>query len=99
VGSGTPQIQPSKRFLSPGPQEQRRDAWLNASGATPEELKLRTLTALYNEHPQWLQNLHKNLDWAVCAAYGWPGDIRDNEILEHLLSLNHSRAAQLSIIG
>ncbi len=77
----------------------RRDAWLNVSGATPEELKLRTLTALYNEYPQWLKNIHLSLDVAVCAAYGWSGDIGDNEILERLLTLNQSRAAQPSFLA
>lgn len=77
----------------------RRNAWLNVSGVTPEELKLRTLTSLYNEHPQWLQNIHLGLDVAVCAAYGWPRDIGDNEILERLLMLNQSRAAQPSFLA
>lgn len=30
---------------------ERRDAWLNPSRATAEELQRRTLTALYNERP------------------------------------------------
>lgn len=33
------------------------------------------------------------LDAAVCAAYGWPADITDDQILERLLALNLERAA------
>jgi hypothetical protein len=74
---------------------ERRDAWLNPSGATAEELKRRTLTALYNEHPQWLKNLHARLDAAVCIAYRWPEHISDGEILQGLLTLNQSRAVPM----
>ena len=56
------------------------------------QLKKRTLTNLYNERPTWLANLHTNLDAAVCAAYGWPPEITDEQILERLLSLNLARA-------
>lgn len=57
------------------------------------ELKNRTLTKLYNERPAWLDNLHKKLDAAVAAAYGWPADLSDEEILERLFALNQERAA------
>ena len=56
------------------------------------QLKKRTLTNLYNERPTWLANLHQNLDAAVFAAYGWPPDITDEQVLERLLSLNLARA-------
>ena len=58
-----------------------------------EELKKRTLTNLYNERPTWLANLHNNLDAAVYAAYNWPANIDDHQILERLLALNLQRAA------
>ncbi|MCY3567599.1 MAG: class I SAM-dependent DNA methyltransferase, partial [Chloroflexi bacterium] len=58
-----------------------------------EQLKKRTLTNLYNQRPTWLDNLHRTLDAAVFAAYGWPADIEDEEILECLLALNLERAA------
>ncbi len=48
----------------------------------------RTLTNLYNARPQWLDILHARLDEAVCAAYGWPVGMSDEEILERLLALN-----------
>ena len=57
------------------------------------ELKKRTLTNLYNERPTWLDNLHKALDAAVAAAYGWPADLGDEQILERLFALNQERAA------
>ena len=54
--------------------------------------KKRTLTALYNARPAWLVNVHAALDETVAAAYGWPGDLSDDEILSRLLALNNSRA-------
>ena len=70
----------------------KRDVWLNPPGASPEELKKRTLTNLYNARPAWLADAHRKLDEAVFAAYGWPATLTDAEVLEHLLSLNHARA-------
>ena len=55
-------------------------------------LKKRTLTHLYNERPTWLANAHRDLDEAVAAAYGWPADLSDEEILRRLLELNLARA-------
>jgi hypothetical protein len=58
------------------------------------KLKKRTLTNLYNERPAWLDLAHKKLDAAVAAAYGWPADLTDEQILEKLLALNLERAAE-----
>ena len=58
------------------------------------KLKKRTLTNLYNERPTWLDLAHKKLDQAVAAAYGWPADLTDEQILERLLKLNLERAAE-----
>jgi hypothetical protein len=55
------------------------------------ELKKRTLTNLYNARPTWLDNAHRKLDAAVCAAYGWPAYLPDDEILGRLLALNLAR--------
>jgi type II restriction/modification system DNA methylase subunit YeeA len=55
-------------------------------------LKKRTLTNLYNERPAWLVGAHKELDEAVAAAYGWPADLGDEEILKRLFELNQARA-------
>jgi type II restriction/modification system DNA methylase subunit YeeA len=72
---------------------QQRDAWLNPSEASEDELKKRTLTKLYNERPAWLDNAHRALDEAVFAAYGWPTNLTTQQILANLLALNHQRAA------
>jgi hypothetical protein len=58
------------------------------------KLKKRTLTNLYNERPAWLALAHEKLDAAVAAAYGWPADMSDDEILSRLLELNLARAAE-----
>ncbi|MXX48223.1 MAG: class I SAM-dependent DNA methyltransferase [Chloroflexi bacterium] len=59
-----------------------------------EQLKKRTLTNLYNQRPTWLDNLHRTLAAAVFAAYGWPANVKDGDILEGLLALNLERAAR-----
>lgn len=70
----------------------KRDAWLNPPGLDAQALAKRTLTALYNQRPTWLDLLHKKLDAAVFAAYDWPAALSDEEILERLLALNLQRA-------
>jgi hypothetical protein len=55
-------------------------------------LKKRTLTNLYNERPAWLDNVHRDLDAAVAAAYAWPADIGEEAALARLLALNLERA-------
>jgi hypothetical protein len=72
---------------------EKRDAWLNPPNANADELRKRTLTNLYNARPAWLADAHRKLDEAVFAAYGWPATLSDSEILEHVLALNHQRAA------
>ena len=72
--------------------DQLRNGWLNPPNASAAELKNRTLTNLYNQRPTWLQNVHDKLD-AAAAAYGWPPNLADEEILERLLALNLQRAA------
>ena len=65
----------------------------------PPKRQQRTLTALYNERPDWLANAHADLDAAVLAAYEaatgdpWPADLADEELLARLLALNAKRAA------
>lgn len=92
-------------FPFPGPNAAQRDRvveaaaklhhlrsqWLNPPGQDEAVLKGRTLTNLYNDPPIWLQQLHKELDVAVAAAYGWASDISDEEVLEALLALNLER--------
>lgn len=57
-----------------------------------EQLKNLTLTKLYNARPAWLDNFHRALDDAVAAAYGWPANLSDDDILSRLLELNLERA-------
>jgi type II restriction/modification system DNA methylase subunit YeeA len=76
---------------------EKRDNWLNPPGADAADLKKRTLTNLYNQHPTWLDLAHKKLDQAVLAAYGWADlltaeGINEDEVLARLLALNLSRA-------
>jgi len=73
--------------------DELRRTWLNPEGASEAKLKKRTLTNLYNARPTWLTNAHDKLDAAVFAAYGWPADLTDEEILKNLLALNSERAA------
>ena len=52
-----------------------------------------TLTAKERQIHEWglvsiLQQLHDELDTAVFAAYGWPPDLSDEEILQRLVDLN-----------
>ncbi len=63
-----------------------------ADEAAARSLAARTLTALYNEPPAWLRDLHAALDAAVLAAYGLPGDADGQRILAHLLAMNHEQS-------
>ncbi|WP_210257628.1 class I SAM-dependent DNA methyltransferase [Xanthobacter sp. SG618] len=69
------------------------DRILPVNPEAERELKKRTLTNLYNARPTWLANAHKALDEAVAAAYGWPADLPDDEVLARLFTLNQERAA------
>lgn len=69
------------------------DRILPVSPEAEKELKKRTLTNLYNARPAWLVNAHAKLDEAVAAAYGWPANLSDDEILARLFALNQERAA------
>jgi hypothetical protein len=75
-----------------------RDAWLNPPGLPEAKLKKRTLTNLYNQRPPELAALHDALDAAVFAAYGWPAQLSDEEILERLLALNLERAKGVAVL-
>jgi hypothetical protein len=41
-----------------------------------------------------LQRLHDDLDYAVFAAYGWPADLAEDDILARLVALNRERAEE-----
>ena len=60
-----------------------------------KDLKARTLTNLYNQRPHWLDMVHKTVDAAEAAAYGWEDytpEMPDEEILARLLALNLDRS-------
>lgn len=61
--------------------------------ACAKHLAKRTLTNLYNTRPTWLDLAHRKLDAAISAAYGWPGELSDDEPLARLLELNLERAS------
>ena len=62
-------------------------------------LRSRTLTALYNQRgtPEgaWLDSLHRTLDEAVAAAYSWPANLPDDDLLTRLLALNFTSGSVL----
>jgi type II restriction/modification system DNA methylase subunit YeeA len=98
--SKEPKSDPRVKAIAQAAKElnELRDNWLNPYKDEPQalhaDLKKRTLTNLYNEHPTWLQNAHRKLDEAVLDAYGWSHDISDEEILSKLLTLNLERAGK-----
>ncbi len=96
---GEPTDDPRVRAIAAAAAElvAKRDAWLNPAGASDAERKQRTLTALYNARPAWLDLAHRALDAAVLAAYGWPADLSDDEILARLLALNLERAGKQEV--
>lgn len=62
---------------------------------TPRQLEYREY--LRSEH--WRNQreaalAHRRLDEAVFAAYGWPIDLTNEQILERLLALNLERAGK-----
>ncbi len=57
-----------------------------------QNLKVRTLTRLYNARPQWLADAHAALDAVVAEAYAWDAGIAEEDALAQLLLLNASRA-------
>ena len=89
-----PTDEPKMHVIATAARElvQKRNNWLNPDGASPAELKQRTLTNLYNERPTWLDMAHRKLDAAVFAAYGWNASMSDEDILAHLLALNEQRS-------
>jgi hypothetical protein len=66
-----------------------------AKAGHERDLAARTLTALYNQRPAWLDRAHEQLDAAVATAYGWTdysSGMPDEEILTRLLALNQQRS-------
>jgi hypothetical protein len=66
----------------------------NGGRTSEREAKQNGLTAAARDFAPRLAGLHDALDNAVCAAYGWPVEILqdEEELLRRLLALNLSRA-------
>lgn len=79
---------PWARFVAPGSHTARWPRRVPIDAAHAAKLAKRTLTQLYNERPIWLAHAHAALDAAVAAAYGWPADLTEQEILSRLLARN-----------
>ena len=60
----------------------------NTIAEAAKVLKTRTLTNFYDQRPAWLDMAHRRP-----AAYGWPGDMTDAEVLAPLFALNQVPAA------
>lgn len=71
------------------PRERRSRDGSRLAGAA-KALKKRTLTNLYKTRPPWLADAHVALDAVVAAAYGWPADIVDEDVLRESSALNGS---------
>ena len=70
-----------------------REHWLTPPGMNPMLTEDRTMTALYNDPTPSVRRAQEDLNAAVAAAYGWPADIPNDDILAGLLALNRRRAA------
>jgi type II restriction/modification system DNA methylase subunit YeeA len=79
--------------------DKHRTGWLNPDGATDEDLRVRTLTNLYNERPSWLEQAHDRLDRAVHAAYGWEYPLEPDDVLARLVELNLARSGQAAPVA
>ena len=91
-----------EKFPFPTPTECQRQAVATAARTLdqqrrnvcqPNGVYRRSMTALYNENPPWLQTAHAELDQAAADAYGWPASLADEELLRRLVRLNVSGGA------
>ena len=74
------------------PPRERRSRGGSRLACAAKALKKRTLTNLHNTRPPCLADAHVALDAVVAAAYGWPADIVDEDVLGELSALNGSGA-------
>ena len=89
-----------EKFPFPTPTESQREAVAQAARTLDDQRRnvcrpngtyRRSMTALYNENPPWLQTAHAQLDAAVAQAYAWPPDLPDDDLLRRLVRLNTER--------
>jgi hypothetical protein len=92
-----PEVVPTAAQRAAGAEQLYPDRILPVDEKAAAILRKRTLTNLYNErlagNVAWLDHAHRDLDAAVAAAYGWPADLTDEQILERLFKLNQARAS------
>ena len=93
-GPWQPWIVPAERVV----REAVHEVLAPVDEAAARKLQKRTLTALYNEMPQWLRDAHDRLDRAVLNAYAtatgdsdWNPAVTGEALLGLLLGLNLSR--------
>jgi hypothetical protein len=77
---------PWDRFITSGTNTARYPRLVPRDATCAKQLAQRTLTKLYNERPAWLATAHTQLDSAVSAAYGFPADLKDEQIIGQLLT-------------
>ena len=91
-----------EKFPFPTPTESQRDTVAQAARMLDDQRRnvcrpngtyRRSMTALYNENPPWLQTAHAELDAAVAQAYDWPPNLPDHDLLRRLVRLNLSGGA------
>ena len=56
--------------------------------AAAKASRARTHSNFYNSRPQWPTDACAEIDASVAAAYGWNGNISEDEALGKLLALN-----------
>ncbi|MBB6306003.1 class I SAM-dependent DNA methyltransferase [Xanthobacter tagetidis] len=64
------------------------------AGAVPEALDATERRTFDDGLVLVLKELHDRLDAAVAAAYGWPADLPEEEVLARLVALNKVRAME-----
>ncbi|PYE37487.1 type II restriction/modification system DNA methylase subunit YeeA [Rhizobium sp. PP-F2F-G38] len=64
------------------------------SGTHPDRLEPRERRIFEDGLVLILRELHDELDMAVAAAYGWPADLPQADVLAHLVALNRERTRE-----
>lgn len=64
------------------------------AGTAPDALAAKSRKIFDDGLVLILKELHDRLDRAVFAAYGWPSDLTDDDILARLVALNAERAKE-----
>jgi SAM-dependent methyltransferase len=64
------------------------------AGAKPDDLEPKERRIFDDGLVLIIKELHERLDAAVAAAYGWPADLPEEEVLARLVALNRERARE-----